>query len=225
MMKNRWRKILPAAICLVTMAQAQAGVIVGGTRLVYDGGKKESSLTLSNPDKAPYLIQSWVDAPEGSSSKPPFIITPPIFRLDGGQDNILRVIKTEGNLPTDKESLFWINIKSIPSTVAKKNTLQIAVKTRIKLIYRPAGLNGNLTEAAAQLKWQRSGGRLDVTNPTPFYLTFFNVKLNGVALKDAVMVAPFASAAMTLPATGGGKLSWQIINDYGGASQVLNAEL
>lgn len=222
---NIWQKFLLMTICLTTLAGAQAGVVIGGTRLVYDGNKKESSLTLSNPDKNPFLIQSWVDMPEGSSGKAPFIITPPIFRLDGGQDNILRVIATNANLPGDKESLFWINIKSIPSTEAKENTLQIAVKTRIKLFYRPAGLEGGVTEAAAKLKWQRSGKSLQVSNSSPYYLTFFNVKLNGVELKETGMVAPFASTTLTLPAASGGMLSWQIINDYGGASPVLNATL
>lgn len=126
-------------------------MVIGGTRLIYDGNKKESSLSISNPDKSPYLIQSWVSAQETDTSKVPFIITPPIFRLDGGQDNILRVIRAGGNLPDDKESLYWLNIKSIPSAEKKNNTLQIAVKTSIKLIYRPGGVKGKLEEAAQSL--------------------------------------------------------------------------
>jgi P pilus assembly chaperone PapD len=45
-------------------------------------------------------------------------------------------------LPQDKESLFWLNIKAIPSASQVDNTLQIAIKTRIKLIYRPATMKG-----------------------------------------------------------------------------------
>lgn len=68
------------------------------------------------------------------------MVTPPLFRLGAGQENNLRILRTGGNLPEDRESLYWMNIKSIPSTTEKQdnvNTLQIAVKTRIKLIYRP----------------------------------------------------------------------------------------
>lgn len=206
--------------------QVQAGVVIGGTRLIYDGAKKESSLNISNPDKVPYLIQSWVDTNEGDTSKAPFIITPPLFRLDGGQDNILRVVRAGGNLPTDKESLYWLNIKSIPSAEKKDNTLQIAVKTRIKLIYRPQGLRGSLDEAAKTLTWQRNGNALQVTNSSPYYVTFFNVKVNGSPIKSATMVAPQSSARFELPAgVSSGALSWEIINDYGGTSKPFTGNI
>lgn len=175
----------------------------------------------------PYLIQSWVDAQEGESAKAPFIITPPLFRLDGGQNNLLRVVRAGGNLPTDRESLYWLNVKSIPSVEKKENTLQIAIKTRIKLIYRPQGLAGNPEEAAGKVTWRRSGDRLQVTNPSPYYLTFFNLKLNGSAITGNTMVAPQATASFPLPTAqgGGGSLSWQIINDYGGTGQTYTDTL
>ncbi len=222
---NTFCKLLVITLGMACCMQAYAGVVIGGTRLIYDGNKKESSLSISNPDKSPYLIQSWVSAQETDTSKVPFIITPPIFRLDGGQDNILRVIRAGGNLPDDKESLYWLNIKSIPSAEKKNNTLQIAVKTSIKLIYRPGGVKGKLEEAAQSLQWQRNGNQLRVSNDSPFYISFFNVKVNGVALKDTTMVAPRSSANFSVSAGGGSEVSWQIINDFGGASKVFNAAL
>lgn len=200
----------------------QAGIVIGGTRLVYDGGQKEASLGINNPDKVPYLVQSWVDtSSQAGAAKAPFIITPPLFRLDGEQSNILRVVRAGGNLPSDKESLYWLHVKSIPS--GKKdavNTLQIAVKTSIKLIYRPAGLAGSLEQAAKGLRWQRSGNVLEVTNSSPYYLTFFKVKINDSLVKSATMVAPQSSERFELPTgSSGGALSWQIINDYGGVSE------
>jgi len=48
------------SILLLVAASAQAGVVINGTRLVYQGDKKESSLGLSNPDTTDYLVQSWV---------------------------------------------------------------------------------------------------------------------------------------------------------------------
>ncbi|CAI1076542.1 Chaperone protein focC precursor [Serratia entomophila] len=218
---------LAAALLAISLASAQAGVVVGGTRLIYDGAKKESALNINNPDAVPYLIQSWVDAQEGDSAKAPFIITPPLFRLDGGQNNLLRVVRAGGNLPADRESLYWLNVKAIPSVEKKDNTLQIAIKTRIKLIYRPQGLSGNLEEAVGKLAWRRNGNSLQVTNPSPYYLTFFNLKLNGSAISGSTMVAPQSTANFPLPAAGGagGALSWQIINDYGGSGQTFTGSL
>ncbi|MBW7981708.1 fimbrial biogenesis chaperone [Enterobacillus tribolii] len=223
---NIWRTTLVAALALLTMTTAaQAGVVVGGTRLVYDGNKKESSLNIRNPDKIAYLIQSWVDMPDDVSGKAPFVITPPLFRLDSGQNNVLRVVRAGGNLPSDKESIFWLNVKSIPSAEMKDNTLQIAVKTRIKLIFRPNGVKGTPEEAAQQLKWQRSGNNIQVNNPTPFYLTFFSVKVNGTKLKETKMVAPFSSVSFPAPGGAGGSVAWQIINDFGGGSKEYTGNL
>jgi P pilus assembly chaperone PapD len=203
---------------LFTAHVAQAGVIVGGTRLIYDGNKKESSLSVSNPDKRAYLVQSWIET-NGGTEKAPFIITPPLFRLDGEQQNVLRVVQAGGNLPTDKESLFWMNIKAIPSAEKEsdQNTLQIAIKTRIKLIYRPQGVKGSPEDMADKLTWQRAGNELQVTNPTPFYMNFQKVKVAGKNVENATFVAPGASARFALPAgVSAGSVSWSVINDYGG---------
>lgn len=215
-------------ISLLSTASAYAGVVVGGTRLIYDGGKKESSLSVSNPDGAPYLIQSWVETENGGAEKAPFIITPPLFRLDGNQNNVLRIVRAGGNLAANKESLYWLNIKSIPSVEKNdnKNTLQIAVKTRIKLIYRPQGIKGTPEEGTTQLSWQRSGNTLKVSNPTPFYMNFQEVKFGGKVVQEATYVAPGASAIFSLPAgIISGNLTWKIITDFGGIGPEHRASL
>ncbi|MBC3378341.1 molecular chaperone [Serratia fonticola] len=216
------KKLLTVLVAslLVIANTVQAGVIIGGTRLIYDGAKKESSLSINNPDKMPYLIQSWVESTTEGGEKAPFMITPPLFRLNSGQENVLRIVYTGNNLPLDKESLYWMSIKSIPATKKdegeNKNTLQIAVKTRIKLIYRPAGLNGNPEEVADKLIWQRSGNSLKVTNPTPFYMNFQEVKVAGLEVKEVTYVAPGATASFALPSgANSNSVSWKIINDYG----------
>ena len=206
------------AAMLVTSGFTQAGVIVGGTRLIYDGSKKESSLSVSNPDKMPYLIQTWVETTGGGAEKAPFIVTPPLFRLDAGQENVLRIVRAGGNLPNDKESLYWMNIKAIPSAEAKENqnTLQIAVKTRIKLIFRPQDLKGVPEDMAHKLTWKRSGSQVLVSNPTPFYMNFMEVRVSGRQLQNVTYVPPGGSANYSLPAgINGGEVTWKVISDYG----------
>lgn len=214
--------IIPATLLLallVSVTPAQAGVVVGGTRLIYDGNKKEASLSVSNPDSQPYLVQSWTETVSGGAEKAPFVVTPPLFRLGDGQTNVLRIVRAGGNLPSDKESLYWLNIKAIPSAEKDlhQNTLQIAVKTRIKLIYRPQGLKSVPEELTDQLRWQRSGNLLQVNNPTPFYMNFMEIRVGGNKLKDVTYVAPGATARFALPAgVNSDKVSWKIISDYGG---------
>jgi P pilus assembly chaperone PapD len=220
-----WHNALIGGL-LLTSLTTSAGVVVGGTRVIYDGSKKEAALSVGNPDKTAYLIQSWVETQEGGQAKAPFVITPPLFKLNAGQDNVLRIVRVGGNLPEDKESLFWLNVKSIPSTEKVDNTLQIAVKTRIKLIYRPAGIKGSLNDAAKSLKWQRSGNTLQTINNSPYYLNFFSISVGGKELPGATFVAPNATASFTLPAgVTGNALDWKIINDYGGTSENFQSSL
>ncbi|ENZ5482569.1 fimbrial biogenesis chaperone [Serratia marcescens] len=217
------------AVGLLSVAQcAWAGVVVGGTRVIYDGAKKEAAISVNNPEKtAPYLIQSWVEnATASDSSKPPFLITPPLFRLDAGQENVLRIVRTGGQLPEDRESLYWLNIKSIPSTEqSDQNRLLISVKTRIKLIYRPSGLSGNAAEAYQKLTFSRQGNQLRVNNPTPYYVAFYSVKVGGKEIKEAGTVGPKGSLSWPMPAGAGAQVSWQAINDYGGITPAANQAL
>lgn len=202
-------------------ASEAGGVTVGGTRLIYNGAKKEASLNISNTDTSPYLIQSWADAERETTEKVPFIVTPPLFRLEGGQKNRLRIVRTAGNLPEDRESLYWLNIKSIPSSEKKENvnTLQIAVRTRIKLIYRPAALKTSPLNEADKLSWSQSGSRLTVNNPTSFYMNFQEVRVGGKEVKEATYVAPASQATFTAPAGASGPVTWKLITDYGGVSE------
>lgn len=67
----RFIRRIGLAITMFTLVQATAtaGVIIGGTRIIFDGAKKEASISVNNPDATPYLIQSWIDEQEGGLVK------------------------------------------------------------------------------------------------------------------------------------------------------------
>ena len=217
---------LVLALSTLTLTTAHAGVIIGGTRLIFDGAKKEASISINNPDNSPYLIQSWIDMQEGNSGKAPFIITPPLYRLDGGQKNLERIVMT-GVLPQEQESLFWLNIKAIPSASTQTNSLQIAVKTRIKLIYRPEGLRASTPEDQAnKLTWQRTGNEIQVKNPTQYVINFNEITLGGKKLDDVTYVLPGATTRFVLPSEArGSSLTFKVINDYGSPGVLHQASL
>uniref|UniRef100_UPI00203C9232 fimbrial biogenesis chaperone n=1 Tax=Enterobacter hormaechei TaxID=158836 RepID=UPI00203C9232 len=78
----------------------------------------------------------------------------PLFRMDAGKTNALRIIYNGAPLPQDRESLFWINVKTIPSSSREDiNKLQIAVNTRIKLFYRPSNLMDEPTDISKNVQW------------------------------------------------------------------------
>lgn len=223
------KKIVILLFFFIT-SSASAGIIIGGTRLIFHGDKKQHSISIENPDSKPFLIQSWTEDSEGNRLQPhnAFIVTPPLFRLNGMEKNLLRIIRTASALPQDRETLFWLNIKSIPSTTdTERNTLQIAVRSRLKLIFRPESLDDETPEALThQLSWKKVGDKLQVTNPTGYYMNFLYIAINGKKVVDGGLIAPRSSALLdTSTKISSGDLSWKIINDYGGSGDVHHASL
>ncbi|MCJ3377170.1 fimbria/pilus periplasmic chaperone [Klebsiella pneumoniae] len=224
-------KIALTIVSILYVAPSFSGVVIGGTRLIFNGEKKDSSINLANEDKVNYLIQSWVENEDGTRDNTPFIITPPLFRLNAEEQNVLRVIKTNDMFSDDREQLYWINVKSIPSTskeLMSSNSLQIAIKTRIKLIYRPASLYSTQPEDVAQLvKWSMSEGSLRVSNPTGYYMNFNSIKFNGLEIKNTQYVSPKATTTYKLSdrSVQHGTIEWSIINDYGGVGKVHSVKI
>ncbi|MGL4683535.1 MAG: long polar fimbrial biogenesis chaperone LpfB [Hafnia alvei] len=215
------------AFVFFTSNSFAGGVALSSTRVIYDGNKKEASLTVNNKSSnEEFLIQSWIDDINGSK-KTPFIITPPLFKLNPTKNNVLRIVKTGDSLPADRESVYWINVKSIPAKSddsKDRNVLQIAVRTRLKLFYRPAGLTGSSMDGWSQLRFSRAGnGQLKVENPSAFNLTFNDLYANGTEIKKAGMVPAKGSVSIDLPTKNVvvTEVKYNIINDFGTAGDML----
>ncbi|WP_043219895.1 fimbrial biogenesis chaperone, partial [Burkholderia gladioli] len=111
-MKPRHIYKLATLIAYVTFlgqfAIADASVVIGGTRVIYGAGEPEVTIKLSNEGQSPALVQSWVDAgdtkSEPSTTKVPFVVTPPISRIDPSKSQTLRIVYTGEPLPKDRES-------------------------------------------------------------------------------------------------------------------------
>jgi P pilus assembly chaperone PapD len=225
------RGTIALSILILSLAQtAYAGVVIGGTRVIYPGDKNEVSLSVRNADSnVDYLIQSWVDnEDENNIVKPPFTITPPLFRLNGDEENLLRIVNTpekgDHKPPQDRETLYWVSVKSISGSAEgkKENQLKLSVRNRIKLIYRPKSLSkSDAAKAYKSLKFTRHKNSWVVENPTPYYVSFKSLKIGGKELaKEVAMVAPFKEKSINVP--GQGPIEWQAINDYGGYSEMAH---
>jgi P pilus assembly chaperone PapD len=218
------------AFAMILSGFAHAGIVIESTRYLYKEGTREISAQIDNKDEMPYLIKSWVEAAEG---KPPaFMVTPPLFRLEMKQKNTVRIFSTGNvNAPTDRESSYFFNIMAIPpsdDTYASSNTIQLAVRHRMRLIYRPKALAelSNNTEAE-KIEWRRTGKLLTIKNPTPFFFYFRNVQIGAREYQAQIkFIEPFSSKAITLKDNGNAtKVTWKIVNDYGGAGSLYSSIL
>jgi len=238
-MNNVLRSIVASSAVVVGLfsAHADATVVIGGTRIVYPADEKEVTVKLSNEGTVPGLVQVWLDDGDEKSTpdtaKVPFTVAPPIFRMDGGKGQAVRLMYTGDPLPADKESLFWVNVLEVPPKAENKegrNMLQFAFRTRIKLFFRPTKLAGDVDQAPGKLSWKLispEAGKelaLQVSNPTPYHVNFAKVGLGinekTVGDEGGGMVAPGQSATFPLKGlthmpSGDVKADFTVITDYG----------
>jgi P pilus assembly chaperone PapD len=217
--------------------QAQASVVIAGTRVIYHAADAEETIKISNEGKSPALVQSWIDDGDAKAAPAsidvPFTITPPIARIDPARAQTLRVVYTGDALPQDRESVFWMNVLEIPpkpdADEADPNRLQLAFRSRIKLFFRPAGLKGSADDAAAQVTWRltRSDGSLaiEARNPTAYHVSFTSVEVKAAGqtaiFDDGDMVGPGETRLFKLKGdvanAPDAKVHYRWLNDFGGA--------
>ncbi|WP_369499273.1 fimbria/pilus periplasmic chaperone [Proteus mirabilis] len=204
-------------LTLCVINQAYAVVSLGATRVIYFAGEKQVKLPVINNDEKRYLIQSWIENSEGKKDNS-FVITPPLFSMQGKKENTLRIIDATNNkLPKDRETLFWLSVKSIPAvekSLANENMLQLAIISKIKFFYRPKDLTISPDENYKKLQFKRNNDTLIIKNPTPYFITMTELELGGKKLENT-MVPPFEDKSISIPTSAYGKLSFQTINDYG----------
>lgn len=207
---------LVAVSLLVAVQGAQAGVTLESTRVIYPLREREVTVQLDNRGDTPSLIQVWIDggnaASVPSTAGVPFLVTPPIFRIGGGQSKSLRIVYAgDSAMPKDRESVYWLNVLDVPPEAKEPapNQLALAFRTRIKIFVRPDGLDGVAKDAPAKLRWRLveatdgKGQALRVTNPTPFHVSFrsFEVQAGSKVFTNerGALVAPAGDTVLSVP--------------------------
>lgn len=236
-----------AASAGAARAEGYPGFGLNTSRVVVMGDAKGGTVVtaLNNSDNV-YLVQSRVFQPDGlggyplykGGATPPFMVTPPLGRMGPNSRLPLRILTTPGNgLPKDRESLFFLLAKAIPAVdaedekgkekgpakaVSEKPRVVVALEQYVKLFYRPVGLKPHAIfdgEVAQTLHFARKGDQLQVTNPTPYHITFGVLTVNGKPVPAAAMrrmVPPKGQQGYPLPpGVTGGTVAWQIIDEFG----------
>ena len=207
--------------------QLSANIIVNGTRVIYYESNKDVAVQLTNTGDASALVQAWLDdgdinsTPENANV--PFLLSPPVSKINPLSGQQLRIKKLPYAFAADRESLYYLNILDIPATAADKkgkNTLQLALKTRLKFFYRPNALAKLSTEAIyQQVTYQRVGQQITIKNSSPFYFTVAAITPQNKKQPnyiEPVMVAPFAQSTVTTKTSmGNQQLQVIYVDDYG----------
>ncbi|WP_426099338.1 fimbria/pilus periplasmic chaperone [Providencia sp. PROV200] len=204
---------------------SEAAVSLDRTRIIFDGENKSISLNINNNNKQlPYLAQGWIENEESKKITSPLIVLPPVQRLEPGKSSQMKIeaLPDIKNLPQDRESLFYFNMREIPPKSDKPNTLQIALQTKIKLFYRPEAIAPQQNSAPWQEKLllEKKGNLVFIKNPTPYYVTIINAGAHentNAKEFNPIMITPFSenNIGMTKEQLGNTPVI-TYINDYGG---------
>ncbi|MCI1899008.1 MAG: fimbria/pilus periplasmic chaperone [Enterobacter sp.] len=221
-------KFVPALLIIFALLPvARAVVNVEGTRVIIHQGELSASLTLSNSEKQPTMVQIWSDdgdpltPPEKTST--PLIAVPPVFSMKPGEVRVVQLMLTSTEaLSKNSESLFWLNIYQIPpNTAAVSGARQVVLplRLRMKVFIRPEGVDDPVEQDGNKLRFSlqsaQNGQRMVVTNPTPWHMTLTNMSFMGSRL-GGVMVAPVSSVSIPVePGKGTRPLEYELINDLG----------
>jgi chaperone protein EcpD len=229
------------SLSLLWCGLAQAGIVIQGSRIVYPAKEREVSIKMTNIGEQPSLVQAWVDKGNekltADKADGPFLITPPITRVEAKKGQTLRLVYTGDEAASRKqETVFWLNVLDVPPMPKDReaNFLQVAVRSRLKIFYRPEGLPGNPNQAAEGLTWsvvQTSNGyALRARNDAAFHVSLAVVQLVSggktfsVSKEDVKMIPPGASVDLPVPGLAGQlgagtKIDYQWVTDYGALNQ------
>ena len=221
-------------LTLCTFSQsAFAAFILNGTRFIYDEGRKNISFEISNESKETYGGQVWIDNVLIPKEDVAFVPMPSFFKVEGGQTQVVRIMKITDKLPKDKESIFWLNVQEIPPVNKDQNNVMVvAVNTQVKLLYRPAGIIKGRNNAESKMLLKKEGTSYILNNPTPYYFAVTEFKVNGKAVplskelsNKLGMISPQSSILLNgVKLTPTSKVVVEAIDDYGAINkyEVIN---
>jgi len=218
--------LLLLLLLLIAPLSARAALVLQGSRVIYEEDHGETSVQMRYTGSGPTLLQIWLSRDDANTlpgaEEVPFMILPSVTRLDPGNGQSVRILRTGEGLPQDRETLFYFNTLEVPprpteQIAAGEPYMQISIRGRFKFFYRPKGLPINPKQAWDQLQFSFAqplrDGRLQVRiqNGSPYHLTFANLAVRRAELADTPtllrfnhqvpsvrMVAPFSDLLMPL---------------------------
>jgi len=233
-----WQRLRACAALLTGMwlaglyaVVAHAGMQLDRTRVIVTQTGGSTVVQASNPDQTPVLLQVWVEPGEdslhatayGASPAPtPFLVEPPVLRLEPDDARALQVWLTDPpqTLPEDRESQFWLSVLEVPADGLDNDgaamdaqgggsRLELTVLTQIKLFYRPAMLADYRRSDEDRLRFSLERDAqglycLSIHNPAPIHQSLDTLALHQQGMAnpmrlDAPMIAPFGKYRIQLP--------------------------
>lgn len=220
-------KLIVPLVLLLTTQTAQAALTLNGTRFIYHQNDKSMEMRVKNNDQRDFGGQIWVDNLDQPTEKTFFAVYPSLFKLSPQSVQSVKFINISA-LPKNRESIFYINVQEIPPSSSVKNALTIAMNTKVKLFYRPNGLQQKREAAEKNIVVRQQANGFVLENTTPYYFAILQVKelttLNKQITDRLAIFAPYSNIHLPYHHTAGNSLSSLTllsINDHGGTDEYI----
>ncbi|MGP2417209.1 fimbrial biogenesis chaperone [Pantoea ananatis] len=193
---------------------SHAAVVMNASRVIMEG-TTEKIVTFDNTSDNPFIVQIESDNP----GDPDFVAMPPLFKIKekGGQTVKIRLLSSA--LPKNKESLFYLSFTQIPGVKKNENDenrLNIIVKSRLKIIYRPASVNAFSAKEENNVSYRIKNGKLVVSNQSPNVLSIRDISNGKHVLAGNLTLKPGEVISTIVKDNHlSGPLKASMINDYG----------
>ncbi|MEQ4987380.1 molecular chaperone [Proteus vulgaris] len=208
---------------------------LGASRVIYNSeDKKGTSFTIYNEQDYPILAQVYVLDENRGKKDNNFILTPPLVKLDANQQSRIRIIDTDYNKSEKIETLNWLCVLGVPpkeadvwvddktkETLDKANiNFQVSVTNCIKLLTRPPSLKKASENFANDLQWKVINNKIEVINPSPYYINFDSIYINDRQVHYAGYIPPFGSNEYEIINKSNiYNIKWSVITDFGGITE------
>lgn len=235
MMPSLVKKIFIISLCCVSYISS-ASLQIATTRVIMTDSQKDVGVRVNNVGNSPSLTKVWISDQEtkgleGSNDVVPFFISPPVTQINVGKGKVFRIFaldSAKSALPQDRESVYWLNVLDIPALdedSKSKNGISMALRTIIKIFFRPSGLKGTLSNAAEGLTFSATPeGRhthITVVNNYGYYISLNKLVLknsNGEKETPSRMLEPFSTSEFVfenVSADAGSSIVYRYITEQG----------
>lgn len=150
-------------------SRSVASLSSDSTRYIFNDNKKSISLAVTNDSDREVGAQIWIDS-DGYTSNMIFNPNPSFMTLKPGEKRTVRITKVRRKDKKDEqnnvEELFWINLQEIPPRV--NEGVNVAIKTRVKLLNRPGSLDLKRDMAESKISLIKNKDGIYIENNTPY---------------------------------------------------------
>ncbi|WP_100159380.1 fimbrial biogenesis chaperone [Proteus columbae] len=190
-------------------------------KFIFIESKEQEIIEIKNSTNSDYFIQSWIsNYDDNNNAELPFMITPPLFKIEKDENYSLKIIKTDEVKQKDRETLYRVNIKRIPllsDSDEDKNLLHISMNSIYNLIYRPISIEKDAMDAYEKIQFLKNEkNEFVVNNPTPYFITLIKVNFEGTLFIDqSKTIPPFKKYNTKKIIKKNGLIKWKTIDQYG----------